>query len=49
MKYLTGKAHSKAMKNFILIGTGSTYGYERDQIPFWEEAIEIWKKNFKES
>ena len=24
MKYLTGKAHSKAMKNFSLIGTGST-------------------------
>ena len=47
MKYLTGKAHSKAMKNFSLIGTGSTYGYERDQIPSWEEAIEIWKKNFK--
>ena len=23
MKYLTGKAHSKAMKNFSLIGTGS--------------------------
>ena len=49
MKYLTGKAHSKAMKNFSLIGTGSTYGYERDQIPSWEEAIEIWKKNFKKA
>ena len=49
MKYLTGKAHSKAMKNFSLIGTGSTYGYERDLIPSWEEAIEIWKKNFKEA
>ncbi len=49
MKFLTGKAHSKAMKNFSLIGTGSTYGYERDPIPSWEEAIEIWKKNFKEA
>ena len=49
MKYLTGKAHSKAMKNFSLIGTGSTYGYEGDQIPSWEEAIKIWKKNFKEA
>ena len=48
MKYLTGKAHSKAMKNFSLIGTGSTYGYESDQIPSWEEAIKNWKKNFKE-
>ena len=47
MKYLTGKAHSKAMKNFSLIGTGSTYGYEGDQIPSWEEAIKIWDENFK--
>jgi hypothetical protein len=48
MKYLTGKAHSKAMKNFSLIGTGSTYGYEGNQIPSWEEAIITWKENFKE-
>ena len=48
MKYLTGKAHSKAMKNFSLIGTGSTYGYEGNQIPSWEEAIISWKENFKE-
>ena len=48
MKYLTGKAHSKAMKNFSLIGTGSTYGYEGDQIPSWVEAVKIWKENFKE-
>ena len=47
LKYLTDEAHSKAMNNFSLIGTGSTYGYEGGQIPSWEEAIEIWKKNFK--
>ena len=49
LKYLTDKAHSNAMKNFSLIGTGSTYGYENDKIPTWEEAVEIWKKNFKEA
>ena len=48
MMYLRGKAHSKAMKNFSLIGTGSTYGYEGDQIPSWEEAVKTWKENFKE-
>ena len=48
IKYLTGKAHSKAMKNFSLIGTGSTYGYEGDQIPSWNKAIKIWEENFKE-
>ena len=47
MKYLIGKAHSKAMKNFSLIGTGSTYGYKGDQIPSWNKAIKIWKENFK--
>ena len=47
MMYLRGKAHSKAMKNFSLIGTGSTYGYEGVQIPSWKEAIEIWEKNLK--
>jgi len=48
MKYLIGKAHSKAMKNFSLIGTGSTYGYEGNQIPSWNKAIKIWEENFKE-
>ncbi|MDC3232778.1 hypothetical protein OAW36_01310 [Pelagibacteraceae bacterium] len=48
IKYLTGKDHSKAMKNFSLIGTGSTYGYEGEQIPSWNKAIKIWKENFKE-
>jgi hypothetical protein len=48
MKYLIDKAHSKAMKNFSLIGTGSTYGYVGDQIPSWEKAIKTWKENFKE-
>jgi len=48
MMYLRGKAHSKAMKNFSLIGTGSTYGYEGDSIPSWNKAIKIWKENFKE-
>ena len=48
IKYLTGKDHSKAMKNFSLIGTGSTYGYEGNQIPSWNKAIKIWEENFKE-
>ena len=47
LKYLTGEAHSKAMKNFSLIGAGSTCGYEGDQIPSWNKAIKIWKENFK--
>ena len=28
--------------------TGSTYGYESDHIPNWDEALDLWNKNFKE-
>ena len=48
MKYLMCKPHAKAMKNFKLIATGSTYGYESNQIPSWNEALELWQKNYKE-
>jgi hypothetical protein len=48
MKYLMCKPHAKAMKNFRSIATGSTYGYESDQIPSWNEALELWQKNYKE-
>ena len=48
LNYIKGKAHSKAMKNFKLIGTGSTFGYESDQIPNWDEALNKWKENFKQ-
>jgi len=48
IQYLTSKVHAKAMKNFRSIATGSTYGYEGDQIPSWKEAIGLWQKNYKE-
>ena len=48
IQYLTSKVHTKAMKNFRSIATGSTYGYEGDQIPSWKEAIGLWQKNYKE-
>ena len=48
VKYLNGAEHSKAMRNFRAIATGSTYGYESDQIPNWDEALDLWNKNFKE-
>ena len=47
-KYVMSKPHAKAMKNFRSIATGSTYGYEGDQIPSWKEAIGLWQKNYKE-
>ena len=47
LEFLKGKQHSKAMKNFKSIGSGSTHGYESENIPTWNEAIDIWKNNFK--
>ena len=48
VKYLNGTEHSKAIRNFRAIATGSTYGYESDHIPNWDEALDLWNKNFKE-
>ena len=48
VKYLNGAEHSKAMRNFRAIATGSTYGYESEHIPNWDEALDLWNKNFKE-
>jgi hypothetical protein len=48
MEYIHGITHSKAMKEFSSIATGSTYGFESNTIPSWEEALDLWKKNYKE-
>jgi len=48
MSYIRSKFHLKAMKNFQSIGTGSTFGFEGNEIPNWNEALKIWKDNFKE-
>ena len=48
MNYIRSKFHLKAMKNFQSIGTGSTFGFEGNEIPNWNEALKIWKDNFKE-
>jgi len=31
------------MKVFPKIATGSTIGYEADEIPSWSEALENWR------
>ena len=40
--------HLKAVKSFRTIATGSTYHYESDTIPTWEEARRLWEKNYTE-
>lgn len=40
--------HLKAVKSFRKIATGSTYHYESDTIPSWEEARQLWEANYKE-
>ena len=46
MSYIHDKYHSRAMKQFSSIGSGSTYGFEAEEIPSWESALKIWKENF---
>ena len=48
MGYINGITHSKAMKEFSSIATGSTYGFESNEIPSWEDALDLWKTNYKE-
>lgn len=40
MIYRKSPAHLKAMKAFSSIATGKVYGYECDNIPSWEDALE---------
>ena len=37
MNYIRSKFHLKAMKNFQSIGTGSTFGFEGNEIPNWKK------------
>jgi hypothetical protein len=48
INYIKSKSHLKAMQNFQSIGTGSTFGFEGSEIPNWNEALKIWKDNFRE-
>lgn len=48
LEYIHNKVHAKAMINFRTIVTGSTFGFESEKIPSWDEAINLWKKNYKE-
>jgi hypothetical protein len=40
--------HLKAVKSFRTIATGSTYHYESETIPTWEEARRFWEENYPE-
>ena len=48
LEYIHNKVHAKAIVNFRTIATGSTFGFESEKIPSWDEAINLWKKNYKE-
>ena len=44
IKFMVSGDHAKAMKIFDDIATGKTYGYETDEIPSWEEAVQIYEE-----
>ena len=47
INYISSGTHLKAMKTFSKIATGKTYRFEADEIPTWEEAVEIWNSKAK--
>lgn len=48
MKFFVSTPHRNAVKVFPSIATGKTYGYWTDNIPSWDEAVEIWKLHGRE-
>jgi hypothetical protein len=41
-------AHLNAVKSFRKIATGSTFHYESETVPSWEEARRLWEENYRE-
>lgn len=39
--------HRHAMRDFRKIATGSTYGFEADHAPDWNEAKRLWREHGK--
>ena len=42
-QFVSSPLHLKAMKVFPKIATGSTIGFEADEIPSWNEVLEVWR------
>jgi len=42
-QFVSSPVHLKAMKVFPQIATGSTIGFEADEIPSWNQALEVWR------
>ncbi len=45
--FMRNGTHLKAMKSFHKIATGSTFGYESDIVPSWEEAFKLLQEKGK--
>ncbi|MFK7901599.1 MAG: hypothetical protein AB8B49_02040 [Nitratireductor sp.] len=48
MKYRASPVHLKAMKVFSQIAYGKVYGYEADNIPTWNEALEAFNDHARD-
>jgi len=47
LTFMRSGIHLKAMKSFYKIATGSTFGYETDSVPSWEEAFKLLQEKGK--
>ena len=48
LAFMRSGVHLKAMKAFLKIATGRTFGYEADEIPTWEEAYSMLMEKGKD-
>lgn len=43
-RFMVTGAHAKAMRAFPQIATGSTFGFETDQVPDWGDVHQLWQE-----
>ncbi len=46
-RFLYQGAHGKAVRDFDNFATGTTYGYETDAAPGWDEALRLLEEHGK--
>ncbi len=44
-RFLVSGAHAQAMRAFPAIASGSTFGFEADAPPAWDDVHQLWLEN----
>ncbi|OYY91796.1 MAG: hypothetical protein B7Y45_02195 [Sphingomonas sp. 28-66-16] len=46
-RFMISGAHARAMRAFPAIASGSTYGFDAEAAPGWDEALAAWRAHGK--